>query len=376
MPNFEAITIWLRNDCNAFPNNSSLPFDLSCVPYISVVSKKYTPYLRHRSIVPLFYTYRQAHRRHDSYPCSPDRRAISSIHSVLMFCIPYHLFHLFLRSVEKAFFFIERTHLFHFLVIQFEIEKWQYSPWYNRGSMLREWQRNLLEYASEELSGREIYYVPWLFIGWQTEQRTIRHRTTQQKPTSNVNTIRFYLVAYGQPLSVRVAFDLQYCGFYTRFDHNFLEHLVICIEITDSQCTYFSHITPCTHKIAGWLVNKSNCMCSNILSIASNVLLSPYSVGQSFEVIQIFSREIPLSFTARPTPASSLCMSSIDMSITDLQSSKARLFTYRTGWLHKSSQTELRHQHTIIELYHRYISDSFTNILCGNKDAAHQGHTH
>ena len=73
MPNFEAITIWLRNDCNAFPNNSSLPFDLSCVPYISVVSKKYTPYLRHRSIVPLFYTYRQAHRRHDSYPCSPDR---------------------------------------------------------------------------------------------------------------------------------------------------------------------------------------------------------------------------------------------------------------------------------------------------------------
>ena len=206
MPNFEAITIWLRNDCNAFPNNSSLPFDLSGVPYISVVSKKYTPYLRHRSIVPLFYTYRQAHRRHDSYPCSPDRRPISSIHSVLMFCIPYHLFHLFLRSVEKAFFFIERTHLFHFLVIQFEIEKWQYSPWYNRGSMLREWQRNLLEYASEELSGREIYYVPWLFIGWQTEQRTIRHRTTQQKPTSNVNTIRFYLVAYGQPLSVRVAF--------------------------------------------------------------------------------------------------------------------------------------------------------------------------
>lgn len=84
--------------------------------------KKYTPYLRHRSIVPLFYTYRQAHRRHDSYPCSPDRRPISSIHSVLMFCIPYHLFHLFLRSVEKAFFFIERTHLFHFLVIQFEIE--------------------------------------------------------------------------------------------------------------------------------------------------------------------------------------------------------------------------------------------------------------
>lgn len=137
MPNFEAITIWLRNDCNAFPNNSSLPFDLSGVPYISVVSKKYTPYLRHRSIVPLFYTYRQAHRRHDSYPCSPDRRPISSIHSVLMFCIPYHLFHLFLRSVEKAFFFIERTHLFHFLVIQFEIEKWQYSPWYNRGSMLR-----------------------------------------------------------------------------------------------------------------------------------------------------------------------------------------------------------------------------------------------
>ena len=170
-------------------------------------------------------------------------------------------------------------------------------------------------------------HVPWLFIGWQTEQRTIRHRTTQQKPTSNVNTIRFYLVAYGQPLSVRVAFDLQYCGFYTRFDHNFLERLVICIEITDSQCTYFSHITPCTHKIAGWLVNKSNCMCSNILSIASNGLLSPYSVGQSFEVIQIFSREIPLSFTARPTPASSLCMSSIDMSITDLQSSKARLFT-------------------------------------------------
>ena len=118
MPNFEAITIWLRNDCNAFPNNSSLPFDLSCVPYISVVSKKYTPYLRHRSIVPLFYTYRQAHRRHDSYPCSPDRRPISSIHSVLMFCIPYHLFHLFLRNVEKAFFFIERTYLFHFLVIQ------------------------------------------------------------------------------------------------------------------------------------------------------------------------------------------------------------------------------------------------------------------
>ena len=116
------------DDCNAFPNNSSLPFDLSGVPYISVVSKKYTPYLRHRSIVPLFYTYRQAHRRHDSYPCSPDRRPISSIHSVLMFCIPYHLFHLFLRSVEKAFFFIERTHLFHFLVIQFEIEKWQYSP--------------------------------------------------------------------------------------------------------------------------------------------------------------------------------------------------------------------------------------------------------
>ena len=180
MPNFEAITIWLRNDCNAFPNNSSLPFDLSCVPYISVVSKKYTPYLRHRSIVPLFYTYRQAHRRHDSYPCSPDRRPISSIHSVLMFCIPYHLFHLFLRNVEKAFFFIERTYLFHFLVIQFEIEKWQYSPWYNRGSMLREWQRNLLEYASEELSGREIYYVPWLFIGWQTEQRTIRHRTTNR----------------------------------------------------------------------------------------------------------------------------------------------------------------------------------------------------
>ena len=103
MPNFEAITIWLRNDCNAFPNNSSLPFDLSGVPYISVVSKKYTPYLRHRSIVPLFYTYRQAHRRHDSYPCSPDRRPISSIHSVLMFCIPYHLFHLFLRSVEKRF---------------------------------------------------------------------------------------------------------------------------------------------------------------------------------------------------------------------------------------------------------------------------------
>lgn len=206
-------------------------------------------------------------------------------------------------------------------------------------------------------------HVPWLFIGWQTEQRTIRHRTTQQKPTSNVNTIRFYLVAYGQPLSVRVAFDLQYCGFYTRFDHNFLERLVICIEITDSQCTYFSHITPCTHKIAGWLVNKSNCMCSNILSIASNVLLSPYSVGQSFEVIQIFSREIPLSFTARPTPASSLCMSSIDMSITDLQSSKARLFTYRTGWLHKSSQTELRHQHTIIELYHRYISDSFSTAM-------------
>ena len=91
MPNFEAITIWLRNDCNAFPNNSSLPFDLSGVPYISVVSKKYTPYLRHRSIVPLFYTYRQAHRRHDSYPCSPDRRPISSIHSVLMFCIPYHV---------------------------------------------------------------------------------------------------------------------------------------------------------------------------------------------------------------------------------------------------------------------------------------------
>ena len=275
MPNFEAITIWLRNDCNAFPNNSSLPFDLSGVPYISVVSKKYIPYLRHRSIVPLFYTYRQAHRRHDSYPCSPDRRPISSIHSVLMFCIPYHLFHLFLRRII--------------------------------------WTGDL--------------HVPWLFIGWQTEQRTIRHRTTQQKPTSNVNTIRFYLVAYGQPLSVRVAFDLQYCGFYTRFDHNFLERLVICIEITDSQCTYFSHITPCTHKIAGWLVNKSNCMCSNILSIASNVLLSPYSVGQSFEVIQIFSREIPLSFTARPTPASSLCMSSIDMSITDLQSSKARLFT-------------------------------------------------
>lgn len=65
--------------------------------------KKYIPYLRHRSIVPLFYTYRQAHRRHDSYPCSPDRRPISSIHSVLMFCIPYHLFHLFLRSVEKRF---------------------------------------------------------------------------------------------------------------------------------------------------------------------------------------------------------------------------------------------------------------------------------
>ena len=167
MPNFEAITIWLRNDCNAFPNNSSLPFDVSGVPYISVVSKKYTPYLRHRSIVPLFYTYRQAHRRHDSYPCSPDRRPISSIHSVLMFCIPYHLFHLFLRSVEKAFFFIERTHLFHFLVIQFEIEKWQYSPWYNRGSMLREWQRNLLEYASEELSGREIY----MYLGYLSDDR-------------------------------------------------------------------------------------------------------------------------------------------------------------------------------------------------------------
>ena len=107
------------------------------------------------------------HRRHDSYPCSPDRRPISSIHSVLMFCIPYHLFHLFLRSVEKAFFFIERTHLFHFLVIQFEIEKWQYSPWYNRGSMLREWQRNLLEYASEELSGREIY----MYLGYLSDDR-------------------------------------------------------------------------------------------------------------------------------------------------------------------------------------------------------------
>ena len=131
MPNFEAITIWLRNDCNAFPNNSSLPFDLSCVPYISVVSKKYTPYLRHRSIVPLFYTYRQAHRRHDSYPCSPDRRPISSIHSVLMFCIPY-----FLLFTKRLPFKIGRRTPEPFQRAVFEISK----PYFSRWAVMYSWR--------------------------------------------------------------------------------------------------------------------------------------------------------------------------------------------------------------------------------------------
>lgn len=63
----------------------------------------------------------------------------------------------------------------------------------------------------------------------------------------------------------------------------------------------------------------------------------------------------------------------VDVPVAGAQSREARLLAHLVGGLEESSQAELRHQDTVVELHQRYAGGSLINILRERGAANHRG---
>src|SRR5699024_385102 len=69
-------------------------------------------------------------------------------------------------------------------------------------------------------------------------------------------------------------------------------------------------------------------------------------------------------------------MSGVDVSIAGFQCREARLLAHRIGRLEERAQSELWHQDSIVQLYHRYIGGSLVNVLRKGGAAYHRSQHH
>ena len=203
-----------------------------------------------------------------------------------------------------------------------------------------------------------------------------------------MDSVRLYLLAHGKPLCVGVALYLKYSRFYSGFAHDFVEHFIVRIEVADAQRTHlthchgFLHIFPCTHEIADRLVDIQKVdiiglqACQHLVDGFQCLALTVFRRPQFRCNPYLLARDSALFHGFSDTAFIVIGMGGINMPIAGFQCRQTRLLAYRVGRLHECSQSELRHQYTVVELYHRYIGRRLINILCGNRNAGHQGRAH